>query len=614
MTNVEEIKSKLNIIEIIQEYLPLKQSGANFKGLCPFHTEKTPSFLVSQEKQFFKCFGCNEGGDMFTFLQKIENIEFPEALKILADKAGVQLRQVNYDPQMQNLKTRLYDLHKQAIKFYQDQFFNSPLGKSAREYLINTRGLNKDIIQEFQIGYTPESWDMISKHLHAKGFTENEIKQSGLVAEKNVSRNSTGFRSAQVARNYYDRFRDRIMFPIADHHGNVVGFTGRAMKDDPESSGAKYINTPQTVIYNKSQVLYGLYNAKSAIRENKFLILVEGNMDVIASCKAGIKNVIAASGTSLTLDQINILKRYSKNVAMCFDADAAGVVAAERGIDMLWQNEMNIKVIILPKDIKDPDELIQKSPDAWQEAIDKKINFMDYFLQVNTIGKNLNDIDVKKSVAGKIMPWITKLNNSVEQDHYLKKLANILDVTEKGLHDELQKLKSGRLNKRAPVRDMEPTQGPEIKKINKRQLVSQRLLALVMHDPNYTQELIDVLVPELIEESFQELYKTLIFYYTKNNELRVEDFYNYLKAEKNDLVFVFDTLKMLAESEFTELSSIELNKEFKLSVNWLLKESIMNKLKQIEKDIRNAEQSGDRTKADRLMREFSELSRELSGL
>lgn len=602
MTPVEEIKSKLNIIDIIQEYLPLKQSGANWKGLCPFHTEKTPSFLVSQEKQFFKCFGCNEGGDMFTFLQKIENIEFPEALKILADKAGVQLRQVNYDPQMQNLKTRLYDLHKEAIKFYQDQFFNSSLGKSAREYLINTRGLNKDIIQEFQIGYAPESWDMISKHLHTKGFTENEIKQSGLVVEKNTT--------GQSNRNYYDRFRDRIMFPIADHHGNIVGFTGRAMKDDPESSGAKYINTPQTVIYNKSQVLYGLYNAKSAIRENKFLILVEGNMDVIASYKAGVKNVIAASGTSLTLDQINILKRYSKNVAMCFDADAAGVVAAERGIDMLWQNEMNIKVIILPKDIKDPDELIQKSPDAWREAIDKKINFMDYFLQVNTIGKNLNDIDVKKSVAGKIMPWITKLNNSVEQDHYLKKLAAMLDITENGLREELQKI-----GRNAPRRVLTPAdENVEIKKINKRQLVSQRLLALVVYDPNYTQELIDVLVPELIEKSFQELYKTLIFYYTKNNELRVEDFYNYLKAEKNDLVFVFDTLKMLAESEFTELSSIELNKEFKLSVNWLRKESIMNKLKQIEKDIRNAEQSGDRTKADRLMREFSELSRELSGL
>jgi len=601
MTPVEEIKSKLDIVNLIQEYFPLKQSGANFKATCPFHNEKTPSFMVSRDKQFYKCFGCGEGGDMFTFLQKMENIEFPEALKILADKAGVQLKQVSYDPKMQNLKTRLYDLHKVAVQFYSDQFFNSPLAKNAREYLINTRKLNKDIINQFQIGYAPNLWDAVSKHLRSAGFSDAEIKQSGLVVEKNTP--------GLDGRNYYDRFRDRIMFPIADHHGNIVGFTGRTMKNEET---AKYINTPQTVIYNKSQILYGLDKAKTDIRKNNLIILVEGNMDVIASHKIGVRNVVAASGTSLTLDQITLLRRYTTNVALCFDADAAGVAAAERGIDMLWQAGMSVKVIILPARIKDPDELISKSADAWFEAIEKRVNFMDYFLRVSTAGKNLKDIDVKNSIAQKILPWLAKLVNRIEQDHYLKKLASLIEVDESSLREELNKFKTKNQSQSTPTAP-EPVQF-EAPKSNKAQLVSQRLLALAFYDTNYIKELIDSLAPEVIENSLTDIYKEIIFHYTKNNEFNLEQFYNYLKAEKSNLAFVFDTLQLLAHSEFSEFSPSELNREFNLTLKWLQKDHITSKLKSIEHSIRTAEQGGNRQKADELMKEFSELSRELAGL
>ncbi len=607
LTPVEEIKSKLDIVDIIQEYFPLKQSGANYKALCPFHSEKTPSFMVSREKQFFKCFGCGESGDIFTFIQKMENVEFPEALRILANKAGVQLRQTNYNPQMQNLKTRLYDLHKAAVEFYQGQFFNLPAAKNAREYLINQRKLNKDIINEFQLGYAPDSWDGVSRFLKSKGFFDNEILQSGLAVEKkSISPNS---------RNYYDRFRDRIMFPIRDHHGNVVGFTGRAMKDDPETSGAKYINTPQTVIYNKSQILYGLYKAKNEIRKNNLAILVEGNMDVIASHQMGIKNAVASSGTSLTLDQIKILRRYTTNIALAFDADAAGVAAAERGIELIWQQGISVKVIILPSGVKDPDELIKKSPDAWREAIEKRVNFMDYLLQVNLANEDLDDVDVKRDISAKILPWIAKLNNLIEQDYYLKKIANQLEINENSLREELNKIKRLYQNKNKYASKTDVKRTPAInRQIDKYQIVSQRLLALIIYEPSYIKEAVALLPPELLEGGFQEFYKQLIFYYTKNDELLLDDFYQYLQAEKKDLAFVFDTLKLLAETEFVELDSLNLNKEFNLAANWLKKAYISKKLKQIEKDIRQAEQMGDRQKADELMREFSNLSRDLAGL
>ncbi len=610
-TPVEEIKSRLDIVDLIQEYFPLKQSGANFKALCPFHTEKTPSFMVSREKQFFKCFGCGESGDIFTFLQKMENIEFPEALRILADKAGVKLRTQAYDPQFQNLKTRLYDLHKAAMDFYHQQLLNSKLARQAREYLINQRGLNKDVIEEFQIGYAPDSWDAVSKFLKSKGFSDNEIRQSGLVVEKG----SIG----PDGRNYYDRFRDRIMFPICDHHGNVIGFSGRAMKSDDT---AKYINTPQTAIYNKSRTLYGLYKAKNAIRENDLVILVEGNMDVIASHRSGVKNAVACSGTSLTTDQIRILKRYTNNLAMCFDADAAGIAAGERGIEMAWQNGMSVKVIILPSGIKDPDELIRKSAAAWQEAVNKRVNFMDYFLTINLSGQNLDDLEVKRKVSQKVLPWIAKLGDPIEKGHYLKELSNKLNVSENDLRESLAKIKTKKPQsgdwsqyKNVSGGNLEPVTAPT-QQINKNKTVSERLMALVLSHPEFIKELVDNLAPEMLDQSLQLFYKEAIFYYTKSGgqNMDVSGFYQYLKTEKKDLAFVFDTLQLLAEKEFTQLGQADLNREFGLSINFLKKENISQRLKQIEQQIKLAEQSNDFQKAEELMKEFSELSKELAGL
>lgn len=600
MTNVEEIKSKLDIVELIQEFVPLKQSGVNFKGSCPFHNEKTPSFMVSREKQFFKCFGCLAGGDIFTFLQKIENIEFPEALKILADKAGVELKHQSYNPQFQNLKTRLYELHEVVTKFYQDQLVNSLAGKSARVYLINSRKLSPEIIAEFKIGYAPDSWDATGKFLKTKGFSDNEILQSGLAVEKNNYNNAT---------NYYDRFRDRVMFPISDHHGNIVGFSGRAIKADDQ---AKYINTSQTIIYNKSQILYGLDKAKKSIRELDFIILVEGQMDVVASHKADVKNIIASSGTALTEDQIRILQRYTNNLVMCFDQDAAGVSAGERGIEMAWRAGMSVKVIILPDNIKDPDELVQKSfpKGTWKEAVNKKVNFMDYFFTVNLKGQNLSDIDVKRKIGARLLTWIAKLGDAIEKDYYLKKLATVLSVDENALRESL-----GKIGNKIVGTGFKPVQnsdvGTDIRPVqNKSKILSQRLLALALYNSEYAEELISKILPELIDKDYQEFYKILIVHYNKDGNL--DDLRTKLQIQAKDLVLSFDTLKLLADNEFMGMSRREINRDFDLSVNFLKHENITTRLKQVENLISQAEQQGNHEKIEKLMKEFTNLSQELA--
>ena len=541
LTPVEEIKSKLDIVDIVNEHVPLKQAGANFKAPCPFHDEKTPSFMVSRERQFFKCFGCSISGDIFTFLMKIENIEFPEALQILAEKAGVKL--VRQDPALTNLKTRLYDLHSVAVEFF-IQELHSPAGRPALEYLTQKRRLSSETIKFFNIGLAPNDWNRAGNFLKSKGFSDYEIKQSGLVVEKNRGQGG-----------YYDRFRNRIMFPIQNHNNKYVGFTARAL--DPNES-AKYINTPQTTIYNKSQILFGLNNAKEDIKKNDLVVLVEGQMDVIASHIAGVKNIVAISGTSTTVDQIKIIQRYTTNVAMCFDQDIAGVKAAERSIEMLWQAEMNIKVVILPSDVKDPDELIQKNPQAWQEAVSKATNFMDYFFSQAMRGRKLDTIDDKRAIAKILLPWIARLVDPISQNHYIKLLSEKINIDEITLQQAL-----GKYGKDTTKTTSTETEKPTVQ-TSRKDLISQRFLATLVYNPGLIKKSIDFIEEAHLSGIFAEFYKNIIIYYTKNNTISSELVRQSLKDSGQDkLVQFFDALELLAKTEFEELRAtvIELEEQ-----------------------------------------------------
>jgi len=586
MTQTEEIKSKLDIVDIVNEYVPLRQAGANFKAPCPFHEEKTPSFMVSRERQFFKCFGCGESGDIFTFLQKYENLEFPEALQILAEKAGVKL--TRQDPTLTNLKTRLNDLHSLAVEFYKQILFSQE-GEQALKYLREQRKLSDEIIKEFNLGLAPNDWNRASNFLKSKGFTDYEIKQSGLVVEKS----GTG---------YYDRFRDRIIFPIQDHHNKFVGFTARALNTDEP---AKYINSPQTIIYNKSQILFGLNKAREQIKQKKLVILVEGNMDVIASHIAKVKNVVAVSGTSLTNDQIQLIKRYTDNVAMCFDSDVAGIKAAERSIEMLWQADINIKVVLMPKDVKDPDELIQKNPQAWVEAVKKATNFMDYFFVQATENKNINSLEDKREIAKKILPWIAKSQDPISKNHYIKLLAEKIKIDETTLKESLGKYGQ---NKDSISRASQSHEKQKITPVSRLDLISHRFLALLIYMPDLIKKSIDLIEPKYLTSKFQEFYKNIIIYYTKSNIISREllrEHFNQTGQEKQ--VQFFDALELLAITEFENLPEREILAEHTIAINFLKNKYISEKKSQLQEQICQAESKGDSSEANRLMQEFVKL-------
>lgn len=423
-SQTDEIKSKIDIIDLISEYVALKPAGANWKALCPFHNEKTPSFMVSRDKQIWHCFGCGEGGDIFEFIQKIEGVEFPEALRILADKAGVKLKKV--DPQIISQKTKLLDILKVAAEFFHLSLLKTEEGKIARDYL-EERKLRPETVKDFKLGYAPDSWDKLLNFLEKKGFGKNDIFLSGLVVK-----NEKG--------QLYDRFRLRLMFPINDHHGNVVGFTGRILDKTKQDQGGKYVNTPQTLIYNKSQVIYGLDRAKNEIKKKDLAVIVEGNMDVIASHQAGIKNVVASSGTALTLEQLKLLKRYTNNIALSFDADLAGQAAAERGIDTALALGFNIRVIQLPREldgeaIKDPDECIKHSAEYWQKAIAEAISIMDFYFEKTFSRFDKNKPQDRKEISIRLLKQIAKLPNKIEQDFWLVKLARQMEVPENILRE-----------------------------------------------------------------------------------------------------------------------------------------------------------------------------------
>lgn len=593
--DVAEIKSKLDIVQIVSEYVNLKQAGTNFKGLCPFHNEKTPSFMVSSDKQIFHCFGCSKGGDMFTFIQEIETCEFPEALRILAKKAGVQIKK--FDPKITNQKTRLLDINELAAKFF-NYLLYQPAGKKALDYLYQ-RQLTDNTIQDFYLGYSPDSWDKLMNFLRSKGYFEKEIFDAGLVVQKDNN------------RGYYDRFRHRVMFPIKNIFGQVVGFTARVLDGDEKT--AKYINTPQTLIYNKSQVIFGLDKAKREIKNKDLAVVVEGNMDVIASYQAGIKNVVASSGTALTADQVQTLKRYSNNLALSFDADAAGQAAAERGIDIALSHGLNIKVITLTH--KDPDDCIKQDPKLWIQSIENAQPYLENIFQKITVDKDLNNIDHKKQIADQMLIQIKKITNKVEQDIWLQKLGSYLDVSQDVLRESLKT--TGSRIKNSVSQSKKQTTEQTMQPKNHQTELYDELFGLVLKYPKNLDYLIEHFTPEYIsDQEFSKLYKFLILYYNDNNKNDnmdfLDDFINWLS--KTDSSFATNNenklqkLILLIEKDFYSFTENEIQQEIVNVIRTIKRQYFTNKTKQIRIQIQQLEANPIPENKEKL----SELSQEFN--
>lgn len=426
MDQVDEVKSKIDIVEVISSYIPLKKAGRNLSGLCPFHSEKTPSFMVSPERQAFKCFGCSEGGDVFTFLEKIEGWDFRETLEELAKRAGVKLK--DFKPTgASREKEKLIEINKLASKFYKYLLAKHKIGEVARKYLAG-RGIGENLWDKFDLGYSPGGWENVSKFLTKKGFSLADVATAGLVIG----------RESRTGGGYYDRFRDRLIFPIKDSRGSLAGFSGRLLVDNKKE--AKYINSPQTPIFNKSLLLFGLDLARAEIREKNEAILVEGEFDVLSTVKAGVGNVVASKGTALTDGQVALLSRLCERVILCFDTDLAGDAASRRGIELMDIAGLTVKVAELGG-YKDPDEFAQKDPAGYKRAIEKARDIYDYFIDSAQRRYDATSAEGKKKIGREIVPILSKISDDIVRAHYISRLAKLLDLDAQFVADAVSRKK-----------------------------------------------------------------------------------------------------------------------------------------------------------------------------
>ena len=426
----EEIRDRLNIVDVINGYVRLRKAGSSYKASCPFHSEKTPSFSVSPEKQMWYCFGCAEGGDIFTFIEKIENVELPDALRVLADKAGIELKKE--DPRVRSERKEIYEVLALASKFFVRQL-DSKTGKAVKDYLKD-RGLQAGTIKDWHLGYAPDSWDSLYSFLIGKGFSAKIIELAGLA-----------LKSQRGSIPYHDRFRHRIIFPIHDLQDQVIGFAGRVCdKVSGKTVGkdaGKYINSPNNLVYDKSRVLYGLSRAREAIKEKEGCILVEGNLDVILAHQAGSGNVVAVSGTALAGGHLRILKRYTEKISLAFDPDDAGERATRRGATMALAQGFGVLVIELAEG-RDVADTVLVNKEDWLKKTNQTVPFVAYAIQ-KAIGKfSLQNVEGKKSVTSDILGIIKVIPSPVEQNHWIGELSLKTGIEEGVLLAEQKNIKT----------------------------------------------------------------------------------------------------------------------------------------------------------------------------
>ena len=424
MDEIAQIRSKIDIVSLLQEYIPIKKAGRNFKANCPFHGEKTPSFVISPERQIWHCFGCQKGGDIFTFLMEYEHIEFAEALRLLADKAGVVLQQRGFDSAKTSQKEKLYAINHLAAEFYHFLLTKHTLGKDALVYL-KKRHISEAAMKTFQIGYAPQSATGLVTYLtKKKGYKKEDILAAGLAYER--------------GGRLFDFFHDRIMFALTDHRDNIVGFSGRIFSSRTDTS--KYINTRETLVYHKGSTFFGFNIAKQAIKKEGMVILMEGEFDVIASFQEGVSYAVAVKGTALTEEQVSLLARFTQHVAVCFDMDKPGQDALKRSIPLLEKKGLTTTVITLPNG-KDPDESIQQDPIVFKKAVKNGTNVYEFLLSQALASYDTKTVEGKRLITTELLPTFALIENEIVKEHFLHELGNALGTSQDALQKELTKQK-----------------------------------------------------------------------------------------------------------------------------------------------------------------------------
>ncbi|HYK76501.1 MAG TPA: DNA primase [Daejeonella sp.] len=596
---VDKILEASRIEEVVGDFVSLKRRGTSLLGLCPFHNEKTPSFNVSVNKGIYKCFGCGKGGDSVRFIMDHEKATYPDALRYLANKYGITIEEVESSPEVQlanNHRESLYILSAWAAKFFQQQMFETNEGQSIGLSYFTERGFREDIVKKFELGYSPDAWDALTQNALSAGYQQRLLEETGLTIRKDNEK-------------FYDRFRARVMFPIHSLTGRVIGFGGRTLKTD--KTVPKYVNSPESEIYHKSNVLYGLFFAKKAMREEDNCYLVEGYADVLSVHQAGVENVVASSGTSLTVEQIRLIGRFTKNVTMLYDGDAAGVKATLRGMDMILEEGLNVKVVLFT-DGHDPDSYVQKfGSSAFKSYIEQ--NKKDFILfKTSVLMKDAGNDPIKKAgMIREVVESIAKIPDSIKASVFIRECSSLLQIEERSLISELNKMRMGKAKKESFAPRPEELPPPD------ELLMAEELVKSVDSDENQEKEIVRLLVNyghELV--NWDDLTDTYIAPYIIANlsdvvfdhpecSLIVQEYKTRLEA--GDLPADQDFIKH-ANRQIADLCISLISSPYVLSENWFAKRKIY--VKEEKENLRSTILGGifhlKKRKVDRILKNIRE--------
>lgn len=580
MDQVTQVREKIDIVSLISEYLPVKKMGRNFKTNCPFHNEKTPSFVISPERQIWHCFGCQKGGDAFAFLMEYESLEFPEALRILAKKAGIEIKQTQVQMGAASKKEKIYALNSLALEFYHYLLTKHNIGKKALDYLTEKRKIRQAVVNTFMLGFSPNAGDALVNYLITKKkYKKEDLIEAGL--------------AKFWGRDLVDFFKGRLMFPLFDHRGNVVGFSGRLLTDANES---KYINTRETFVYQKTNHFFGINIAKDEIKKEQRAIIVEGEFDVISSFQEGIKNVIAVKGSALTENQVNLLSRFTKKISLCFDMDKAGQDAVKRSLQVLEKKGFTTTVILTP-DGKDPDEAIKNDPISFKKALKEELGIYDYLLGKTISSFDKKTIDGKRKISDEVLPFFVGIENEIVKEFYLKKLSRELDISFESVLRELEKIK----NKEIVKKDIKQIQK---QKKEREDILEEYFLALIVQfdKPN----LIFEKIPDFFQAyafrtpSYKKILDKLILYIKGKDSFDVAAFSKILPEE---LVSSFDTCFLLPVAKFE--NDKKYLEELEKTARELRILELKSKIKDLSEKIKLKEKQGEEIELESLREEFS---------
>ncbi|MFH1388913.1 MAG: DNA primase [Patescibacteria group bacterium] len=579
---IEEIKNKLDIVSVVGSYIKLTKAGRHYKASCPFHSEKTPSFIVSPELNIFKCFGCQKAGDIFEFVKEFEHVEFVDALEILAEKAGIKLIRSGQNPQEKTRKTKIFEANLLASEFYNYILTKHKFGKTARDYLKD-RGIKDSTIKTFQIGYAPKSWNSLGNFLLKKGYFLPDLVAGGLVKPR------------QGGGGFFDMFRGRIMFPLKDIRGRVIGFAGRTIFNEEP----KYINTAETEIFKKEAFLFGLNLAKDAIKKTGVAIVVEGEFDMISPFQAGVSNIVASKGTSLTQNQISLIKNLSDTVILFFDTDFAGKSAAVRGIELAQNQDLNVKIGVLPAEFKDPDEAVRKDKKVFFEAIKNAVSIYDFYLDQAQQTYNLTDAVAKKKAGIFVAKQLYKIKNPIEKEHYAKKLATLLDTSLNSIWDLLKDVENQ--EKLGGSREF-IEEKPAMSKLSPQEFIIAVLLKCPTDTANkylYKLGIADFEHNETLKEIFTVLKDYLA---TRKRPLDIRKFISTIQPASRDLVL---NLYLLEIENILE-DSDRLQKVLNSALEKTKQERIKRELSVISGKIKEAEVKGNLEEIKTLSHDYSQ--------